>query len=281
MWLKEQESDADAGARTSGKWIETTSEHPYLVLEEELANKLIGNDHQNNKNQNQTKSYSNLKIPINYFSVFHNKNYTNFLNINAIVNAAMPSTMFITAGINRNLNVLATIGTITAAPNQPDDRLINKSDRANNNLGSTFNSISQAKWTKVSQIKRGQYVATADGWEKVAGIQVIGRKQTYDLQIEGTHNFVGNDIVAHNTFINNGLNIGSGFTVSGVSVPTDGLAVSGNVGIGTTTANFNLSVAGTGYFSGNLGIGATTSSNKLDVWGNTRTTGTLTLEIMD
>ena len=51
---------------TSGKWIETTSEHPYLVLEEELANKLIGNDHQNNKNQNQTKSYkkSNKNKPL-------------------------------------------------------------------------------------------------------------------------------------------------------------------------------------------------------------------------
>jgi len=77
--------------------------------------------------------------------------------------------------------------------------------------------------------------------------------------------------------VNGATAIGYG-SIPTSSLPSSGLAVSGNVGIGTTTANFNLSVAGTGFFSGNVGIGATTSSNKLDVWGNQRITGTLTVD---
>ncbi|MEK7119369.1 MAG: hypothetical protein AAB889_02505, partial [Patescibacteria group bacterium] len=42
-------------------------------------------------------------------------------------------------------------------------------------------------------------LATLDGWEKIASIEIVGREHTYDLQIANTHNFVGNGIVAHNT----------------------------------------------------------------------------------
>ncbi|MBI2599450.1 MerR family DNA-binding transcriptional regulator, partial [Candidatus Daviesbacteria bacterium] len=76
--------------------------------------------------------------------------------------------------------------------------------------------------------------------------------------------------------VNGNVGIGPSFSVS--AIPTNGLAVEGNLGVGTTTADYNLSVIGTGNFTGNVGIGATTSSNKLDVWGNARIAGNLTVD---
>ncbi len=91
-------------------------------------------------------------------------------------------------------------------------------------------------------------------------------------------------------YTNTGLTNGNTFT------PAERLRITttGNVGIGLTTANSQLSVSnnvhigslfqGTAaptnglFVDGNVGIGATTSSNKLDVWGNARITGNLTVD---
>ncbi|MCK6540668.1 MAG: OB-fold nucleic acid binding domain-containing protein, partial [Anaerolineales bacterium] len=36
-------------------------------------------------------------------------------------------------------------------------------------------------------------------WDRIAYIEYVGEKQTYDLEIEETHNFVANDILVHNS----------------------------------------------------------------------------------
>ncbi len=36
-------------------------------------------------------------------------------------------------------------------------------------------------------------------WDRIAFIEYIGEKQTYDLEIEDTHNFIANDILVHNS----------------------------------------------------------------------------------
>ena len=36
-------------------------------------------------------------------------------------------------------------------------------------------------------------------WDEIASIEYVGEKPTYDLEIEGTHNFVANDILVHNS----------------------------------------------------------------------------------
>ena len=128
-------------------------------------------------------------------------------------------------------------------------------------------------------------------FERIVSIQKIGRKQTYDLQIEGTHNFVGNNIVAHNTYINGSTGLGVNFV--NTTTPSNGLAIQGNVGIGTTTANSNLVVVGNANIGsaysgvttptngllvqGNVGIGTTglggNGAFNLDVWGTARITG--------
>ncbi len=36
-------------------------------------------------------------------------------------------------------------------------------------------------------------------WDRVISIEYVGEKQTYDLEVPGTHNFVANDILVHNS----------------------------------------------------------------------------------
>ena len=102
--------------------------------------------------------------------------------------------------------------------------------------------VSSAAWKKVDEVFPGQEVATADGWEKIAYVRKVGREQVWDIEVEGTHNFVGNDIIAHNTYIN------------------------GNLGIGTTAPRGKLEVDGTTYLmSGNVGISSTGPRALLEV----------------
>ena len=56
-------------------------------------------------------------------------------------------------------------------------------------------------WQKVSLLKIGWEVATVDGWEQIISIEKLGQEKVYDIEVESTHNFVGNGIVAHNTMI--------------------------------------------------------------------------------
>ncbi|KKU86694.1 MAG: hypothetical protein UY16_C0050G0002, partial [Candidatus Gottesmanbacteria bacterium GW2011_GWA2_47_9] len=57
----------------------------------------------------------------------------------------------------------------------------------------------RVKWVRVSHLKVGQNIATSDGWERIITIRQMSEEQVYDLEIENTHNFVANGIVAHNT----------------------------------------------------------------------------------
>ena len=85
-------------------------------------------------------------------------------------------------------------------------------------------------WAKVKYLKVGQEIAVSDeksgrsAWDKIIKIELLPEERVYDIEVEGTHNFVGNGIIAHNTYI------------------------SGNLGIGTTSPYAKLSVAGRGVF---------------------------------
>ena len=78
-----------------------------------------------------------------------------------------------------------------------------------------------------------------------------------DIEVENTHNFITNGIVAHNTYIN------------------------GNLGIGTTNPTYNLDLSGslgvssTAYFASYVGIGITAPTRLLDVYGDMRLDGQL------
>lgn len=53
---------------------------------------------------------------------------------------------------------------------------------------------------KVLHSPRLQHLADADVyWDRVVRIEAMGRQPTYDLQIEGDHNFLANNLVVHNS----------------------------------------------------------------------------------
>lgn len=61
-------------------------------------------------------------------------------------------------------------------------------------------------WYKVSDLAVGAEIAVPSQtgemiWDEIVSIKPVGREQVYDIEVEGTHNFIGNDIFAHNTYI--------------------------------------------------------------------------------
>ncbi|MCX6790351.1 MAG: hypothetical protein NTV60_02365, partial [Candidatus Kaiserbacteria bacterium] len=61
-------------------------------------------------------------------------------------------------------------------------------------------------WYKVSDLVEGLEIAVPGEkgnmlWDEIVSITPVGREQVYDIEVEGTHNFVGNNIFAHNTYV--------------------------------------------------------------------------------
>ncbi|MFH1178414.1 MAG: hypothetical protein V1711_01680, partial [bacterium] len=61
-------------------------------------------------------------------------------------------------------------------------------------------------WYKVSDLTPGLEIAVPSEkgeliWDEIVSIKPVGKEQVYDIEVEGTHNFVGNDIFAHNTYV--------------------------------------------------------------------------------
>jgi len=98
------------------------------------------------------------------------------------------------------------------------------------------------RWTKVADICEGMEIATADEnsgravWERIAEIEKLPAEQVYDIEVAGTHNFVGNGIVAHNTYLQGADQLNTSFALRVQdSAGADKFVVTnaGNVGINT------------------------------------------------
>jgi hypothetical protein len=46
-------------------------------------------------------------------------------------------------------------------------------------------------------------------FDEIVSIKKVGSEQVWDIEVEGTHNFVGNGILAHNTYITGNLGVGT------------------------------------------------------------------------
>ncbi|MCK5321107.1 VCBS repeat-containing protein [Candidatus Pacearchaeota archaeon] len=61
------------------------------------------------------------------------------------------------------------------------------------------------EWVRVVDLSEGDYIAVPDyetgsiKYEKITSIRQHEPGRVYDMEIEGTHNFIANDIIAHNT----------------------------------------------------------------------------------
>ncbi|MBI4414779.1 MAG: hypothetical protein HY566_00895, partial [Candidatus Kerfeldbacteria bacterium] len=144
--------------------------------------------------------------------------------------------------------------------------------------------VKHGKWTVASELKIGQKIAVAYGktpaWEKVVEIKLLPEEQVYDVEIEGTHNFVGNGIVAHNTALFNqasttlfssygpayfGATATSTFGTDGTLTLAKTLAVNGTTGTTTIASGQGFTVGSSQFVvqqgSGNVGIGTTTPAS--------------------
>ena len=138
------------------------------------------------------------------------------------------------------------------------------------------NSASLGEWTEVRHLKVGDEIAVPDystntiKWKKISSIKILEPQHVYDLSIEGTRNFIANDIIAHNTYLAGNVSLADNFTVDGSTFYVD--ASSNNVGIGTTSptalldvysdaGNLDLNVSGNLYVnSTNVMIGDMSSN---------------------
>ncbi|OHA30752.1 MAG: hypothetical protein A3B11_02050 [Candidatus Taylorbacteria bacterium RIFCSPLOWO2_01_FULL_44_26] len=164
-------------------------------------------------------------------------------------------------------------------------------------LSSAFvdNAVATAKdgsWRKAGTIKEGAEIAivSEDGrasvWDKVVKIEMLPDEQVYDIEVEGTHNFVGNDIIAHNTYITGGLGVGKATTTSG-ALDVSGSGVFGNIlsasvftatsTTATSTFAGGLAIETSGfvydYSTNNVGIGTASPSYKLNIVGPSVSSG--------
>lgn len=68
--------------------------------------------------------------------------------------------------------------------------------------------VNNTKWTKTKDLAVGAKIAAADlsknemFWDEIVSIEKVGREKVWDIEVDGTRNFVGNQLVAHNTYIN-------------------------------------------------------------------------------
>ena len=149
--------------------------------------------------------------------------------------------------------------------------------------------LKTAIWTETRHLKVGDRIAVrpaADGAEKrsdlnesglefeeITSIKPLGRQQVYDIEVDGTHNFVANNILAHNTLVTGASYFANGTTyyvdasgnakfldliVTDATNPglTLGNATSGHLRISTQTISANAT---------GIGIGTASPASKLVV----------------
>jgi hypothetical protein len=126
-----------------------------------------------------------------------------------------------------------------------------------------------AQWKKVSQLKVGEKIAVPAElkanagieWDEIVAVRKLGRERVWDIEIEGTHNFVGNGILAHNTYIMSGnVGIGSTSPLTRIHI-SDSQAATASAWIENLAAMGTANHTGLVIKLGSLGVGDTATSN--------------------
>ncbi|MDP1615011.1 MAG: hypothetical protein Q8L68_04365, partial [Methylococcales bacterium] len=167
------------------------------------------------------------------------------------------------------------------------------------------NLLSSTQWTRVVELLEGDEIAVADlksdfkevqksdfgniKFVKIKKIEILPSEQVYDIEVEGTHNFVAGHYVNKKTGkalteeeeqnLANSERLPRGMERSDIlygGIIAHNTYISGNVGIGTTSPATLLSVAGNGYLTGGLGVGlVNTTAGTLQTSGNITAGGLL------
>ncbi len=145
------------------------------------------------------------------------------------------------------------------------------------------NLSSEAQWTKVIYLSEGDQIAVADKdlesikFTKIKKITQLPPEQVYDIEVEGTHNFVANGIIAHNTYINGNLDMSNNLILNIGNAGTDFTSTGGLTLAGDFQVNANATTTGSLNVDGDFltdGTGSFASANlTIDSSGNLLTTG--------
>ncbi|MBI4676482.1 MAG: hypothetical protein HY748_02745, partial [Elusimicrobia bacterium] len=102
-------------------------------------------------------------------------------------------------------------------------------------------------------------------WERIASIEPLGQEPVWDIEVERTHNFIGNRIFAHNTYMSGNVGIGTTSPAQKVHVSSGTLLVDGDA----STA-FKVGVSSFIINSeGRVGIGTTQPPTQLAIYHTT------------
>jgi len=107
------------------------------------------------------------------------------------------------------------------------------SKQSSDHPGPTANSLyhnflRESKWIKVIYLQADDQIAVANDdlqgvkFVKIKSITILSSERVYDIEVEGTHNFVANGIIAHNTAFNNDINQTGNLSITGMLQPQQG-----------------------------------------------------------
>jgi len=143
---------------------------------------------------------------------------------------------------------------------------------------STKENLKNTEWLKVSQLKVGQKIAVCDPevsdgavWDEIVSIQSCGKEHVYDIEVDGTHNFVAGHVIDKESkkkfseeeekeiLAENGHSdkLPDGLEFAGIVAHNT--YIGGNLGVGTTTPGTLLSLGNTGASTINISATATST----------------------
>lgn len=198
VWLNKKNVKLYEITTLSGKKIQATANHPFLVDIKEKPKKRCGRGTRERIINRKYKKLEDLKEG-DYVTTFnrskHRRNDGEYIKVDYTNKKRVLEHRFIIEQIKGKINIGNNIHHINE----------NKFDNCESNL----QELNHAELSHYRIKKRGSYQKellqkeiknrTIQYSEKIINIKYIGNEDAYDIEVEGNHNFIANGVVVHNS----------------------------------------------------------------------------------